>query len=506
MVVHNPVLKGFYPDPSVCEANGKFYMCNSTFHYLPGAPVFESDDLINWKQVANALTDSKQIDLHKVNSSGGMFAPTIRYNNGRFYMVTCNNSTEQNFYVYTDDLNGKWSDPIFVDQGGIDPSLLFDEDGTVYFTSNGQDEEGAVIMQCTIDIETGRKLSESKPLWRGSGGRYIESPHLYHIGEWYYLMVAEGGTEYGHMITYARSKSPFGPFEGYAFNPVLTNRNVGGNVCIIQGIGHGDLVKDKNGNYFILCLGFRQTGIWYPFHHLGREVYLAPVTFTDDGWFTAGINGTVKENMEMNIQAEQIRKGNYDFSFAASNPLNDLHFMYLRDYDKNNYSFDEKSRTLTLRGTDLNLNDMDTPTFIGVRQSEFNIEASVSVYGEATEAGITVYMDESQHYDLYRYNDYSALPDEQIKIGLRVKIGDAEEIKDEVFLPYGTRADIRITSDADEYRFYALLDGEETLLGKARSKYLSSEVAGGFTGTLVALYATEGEAKFESFVLNQFER
>ena len=126
MKYKNPVLKGFYPDPSVCAANGKYYMVCSSFQYFPGVPVFESADLVNWKQIGHALTRRSQVALEKINSSGGVFAPTIRYNNGRFYMVTTNDTTHKNFYVWTDDIYGEWSEPVEVDRDGIDPSLLFD--------------------------------------------------------------------------------------------------------------------------------------------------------------------------------------------------------------------------------------------------------------------------------------------------------------------------------------------------------------------------------------------
>ena len=204
----NPIIKGFYPDPSVCYANGKYYLVCSSFQYFPGVPLFESDDLVNFKQIGNVLTRKSQVELDKINSSGGVFAPTIRYNNERFYMVTTNDTTHKNFYVYTDDIYGEWSELVYVDQGGIDPSLLFDGE-KVYFTSNGTDDDGeGGVCQCEIDIKTGKKLSRTKCIWKGSGGRYLESPHLYKIGEYYYLMAAEGGTEYGHMITYGRSDSP----------------------------------------------------------------------------------------------------------------------------------------------------------------------------------------------------------------------------------------------------------------------------------------------------------
>ena len=502
MKIQNPILRGFYPDPSACEANGKFYLCSSTFQYLPGAPIFESEDLINWHQVANCLTSTKQIELNRVPSSGGMFAPTLRFHEGIFYMVTNNNTYGKNFYVYTEDLNKEWSEPVFVDQDGIDPSILFDEDGKTYFTSNGNDEKGACIRQCEIDIKTGERLTESRVIWRGSGGRYIESPHLYHIGDWYYLLVAEGGTEYGHMVTYARSKEPFGPFEGYPLNPVLTNRNLGGNESIIQGIGHGDLIKDKNGNYFILCLGFRQQGEWMAFHQLGREVYIAPVYFEEDGWFKAGDNGTVREYMELPLDTVQKLRGSYDFSFDI-NPLKDMHYMYLRDYHREDYFFDEKEKALHLKGSSISLDEADTPTFIALRQSEFNIDLNVSVSGNASEAGISIYMDEDEHYDLIRYIDYEALENEMVKVALRIRTGDAKELKDEAFFSMGSEVHLNVTSDAERYYFNVIIDKEKISLGKARSKYLSSESAGGFTGVMLGMYAYEGEGIFRNFSLKQ---
>ena len=491
MKIHNPIIRGFYPDPSICEAEGKYYIACSSFQYLPGVPVFESEDLVNWKQVANALTRTTQVELHKVPSSGGVFAPTLRYHEGIFYMVTNNKTFGKNFYIYTDDIKGEWSEPIFVDQEGIDPSLLFDN-GKVYFTSNGNDAEGkGCILQCEIDIKTGEKLTESIPVWGGSGGRYLESPHLYHIGDWYYMMAAEGGTEYGHMITYARSREPFGPFEGYQGNPVLTNRNLGGNQSLIQGIGHGDLIRDKKGNYYIVCLGFRQSGEWQPYHHLGREVFLAPVSWQEDGWFTAGEQGIVTEWMDVDLSGQQ-DMDMYQVSFENTG-ADDLRWSYLRDYHKENYQFTD--RGLKLKGTKITLDEADTPTFAGIRQSEFHTCLNVAVSGEAKEAGITFYMDENQHYDLSLVQEKGVR-----KAALRLRIGDAACIANTVDLPEGMeKVEFSVVSDPDRYEFYCMVDGEKKFLGSARTKYLSSEVAGGFTGVLMGLYAVDEDGKWAEF-------
>lgn len=493
MKIHNPIIRGMYPDPSICKANGKYYIVCSSFQYFPGAPIWESEDLVNWKQVGNCLTKKSQVMLHQVPSSGGVFAPTLRYHDGTFYMVTNNNTTDQNFYITTDDIYGEWSEPIFVDQGGIDPSLTFDGD-KVYFTSNGTGANGrGCIFQCEINPRTGEKLTDSIPIWSGNGGRFLESPHLYHIGDWYYLMAAEGGTEYGHMITYARSKNPFGPFEGYPHNPVLTNRDYGGNENRIQGIGHGDLIEDEDGNYFIICLGFRQIGIWQALHHLGREVFLVPVHWTEDGWFTAGNDGVVWEWMDAEGGEKEQKDVNYDVSFETMGP-DDCRWCYLRDYREENYCFMDKG--LRMRGTEIDLRQADTPTFIGVRQSEFKTQFTVDVSGEAQEAGVTVYIDENHHYDLA-----VCCEEGRKKVILRIRIGTIEAVEKEVILENGENpVTLGFESDEQCYQFYCISGtAEKICLGSALTKYVASEVAGGFTGVFAGLYAVDGNGSWSEF-------
>lgn len=482
----NPVVKGFYPDPSVCFANGKFYMVCSSFQYFPAVPLFESDNLVNWSQIGYVLTRKSQVMLDKINSSGGVFAPTIRYGNGRFYMVTTNDTTHQNFYVYTDDVYGEWSEPIYVDQGGIDPSLYF-ENGHAYFMSNGSDDEGeGGVVQCEIAVDSGEKLSPSKVIWKGSGGRFLESPHMYKIGNYYYLMAAEGGTEYGHMITYARGSSVWGEFEGYPLNPVLTNRNKA--PCIIQGIGHGDLVCDKNGDWHILSLGFRQLHMWIPYHHLGREVFLTPVTFGEDGWFTAGNDGTTDESYEIKGNFTQIEKKEYTFENTDWN----TDWCFLRFPTEENYELSENSAVLY--GTDITLDDTDSPTFIAMRQRDFNFELSCGVSVTAGEGGITLYMCENEHYDIAVRKSENGF-----EAALKLNIGGIKHIRKTVPLKNG-RAKLTVCADNFAYKFY-VSDGEETTcLGSGDAKYLSSEVSGGFTGVMTGIYAVNGAAEFKDFI------
>lgn len=475
MKYKNPVLKGFYPDPSICAANGKYYMVCSSFQYFPGVPLFESSDLVNWTQIGHVLTRKSQIMLEKINSSGGVFAPTIRFNNGRFYMVTTNDTTHQNFYVYTDDIYGEWSEPVYVAQDGIDPSLYF-EDGKTYFMSNGTADNGENgVVQCEINIETGEKLSESRCIWHGSGGRFLESPHLYKINGVYYLMAAEGGTEYGHMITYARSSSVWGKFENYPHNPVLTNRNRA--PYIIQGIGHGDLIQDSKGGWHILSLGFRQMDLWMPYHNLGREVFLTPVTFHEDGWFTAGNDGTADETYEIDGNFEQTEKNIYTFE----NTEWDKEWCYLRHPHAENYElYDNRA---VLHGTDITLDETDSPTFIGIRQMDFCAEISCSLKTDGGEAGITAYMCESEHYEVCLLKENG-----RTEAALRLNIGGIKHIQNTLSID-ADNAVLIIRADRYNYNFFVKTENGEQYLGSGVGKFLTSEVSGGFTGVVLGLYA-----------------
>lgn len=488
MKYKNPIIKGFYPDPSVCCANGKFYLVTSSFQYFPGVPLFESDDLVNWKQIGHVLTRESQLPLGGAVSSAGIFAPTIRYCDGVFYMVTTNTTTNKNFYVTTSDIYGEWSEPIVVEQDGIDPSLYF-ENGRAYFMSNGTDDSGDHgVTQCEIDIKTGKKLSTSKTIWHGSGGRFLESPHLYKIGDFYYLMAAEGGTEYGHMITYARSREIFGEYEGYPNNPVLTNRNKGG--FQIQAVGHGDLIrKPDTGEWFILHLGFRQIGDWDAYHHLGRETFLTPVTFGSDGWFTAGTDGTTAAEYEISGSFTQQEEKSFGFGRLCD-------WVFLRNPDRSRY--DLSPEKFTLRGSDITLDMPESPTFIGIRQRDFcgSLECTVSTLG--SESGVSVFMDERHHYDLAvtaSGSGYEAI--------LRINIGSAKYVRGRVSLSDNS-AVLKVDFNNFVYNF-TVIDGDtEHDLGIMETRYVSTEVAGGFTGVLFGLYSVgkDGTGEFTDFSVN----
>lgn len=488
----NPVIRGFYPDPSVCKAGKYFYLVCSSFQFFPALPLFKSENMIDWEPVGHCITRKSQLDLTNVGASGGIYAPTIRYNNGRFYVVVTNTSGDGNFYIYTDDINGEWSDPISVNRGGIDPSLLFDGDKT-YFMSNGEDDYGERgISLCEINIDTGELLSPAKCICKGTGGRFIEAPHLYHIGEYYYLLAAEGGTEYGHTECAFRSKKPYGPYESCPNNPILTNRNLGG--YMIQGAGHADIVEDNNGQWWMVNLAFRQIHLWRQFHNLGREVFLEPIYWQEDGWFKVGTDGTSRIGYEitengctaLDICEYPEEKWNIDPKTAC----------YIRCPDYSSYLFENGS--VFLKGTKAKLKSLDNVTFAGTRQKEFNCTAVTeidgSTVGTETRCGITVYMNEWNHYDLIAVRSANTFEISGVITigGVDIKMGALTLTNDKLTL--------KISAEAQNYQLYALDDKNEwRQLAKMESKYISTEVCEGFTGVIIGLFC-EDESEAPEFV------
>ena len=253
--VSNPILPGFYPDPSICRVGEDYYMVTSTFAYFPGVPIFHSKDLVNWKQIGNILDREEQLNLIGASHSGGIFAPTIRYHEGIFYMVTTNVTHGGNFIVTAKDPAGPWSNPYFIEGAyGIDPSLFFDDDGRCYITGTKGRREGEryygdnEIWLQEIDVENMKLVGESVAIWHGALRNVVwpEAPHIYKKDGRYYLLIAEAGTAHAHAVTVASSEKIMEPFTGYNCNPILTHRHLGLDYPIVN-VGHGDLVETQNG-------------------------------------------------------------------------------------------------------------------------------------------------------------------------------------------------------------------------------------------------------------------
>jgi xylan 1,4-beta-xylosidase len=490
----NPILKGTYPDPSICRVGEDYYLVNSSFCYFPAVPIFHSKDLIHWTQIGHCLTRRSQVNLDNIPSALGIFAPTLRYHDGRFYMVTTLVGGGGNFYVWAEDPAGEWSDPVWLEQDGIDPSLFF-EDGRVYLTSTGNPTG---IYQSEIDLQTGKSLSEPVLIWKGMGGRYPEGPHLYKVGDYYYLMISEGGTEYAHRVTLARSKSPWGAFEPCPHNPIFTHMNHPQSP--LQATGHADLVQDQTGRWWMVCLAIRPSE-GFPTHHLGRETILVPVAWNDEGWLVVNEGNLADLTMHAETLPLQPTDGFLDTDDFME-PTLDFMWNTIRTSQTPFWSLTAREGWLRLVGNGRTLNQVDAPAFIGRRQQHLTCEVRALVdYNpqfSGDEAGLALYQNEDHHYELFITQENG-----QRIIGVRQRIGALMAVVYQESLAAGF-VTLIIRADPKEYHFsYAVGGAPQVNLTTARTRYLSTEVAGGFTGVYVGMYAYgDTPADFDYFTVS----
>ena len=259
----NPIMPGFYPDPSICAVGGDYYLCNSTFAYFPGLSLMHSKDLVHWEQIGNVLDRHSQLPLEGADHSQGLFAPTIRYFDGVYYVICTNVTHGGNFVVTATNPEGPWSEPHYLeDADGIDPSLFFDDDGKCYYIGTHPNPDGVkyngdwYIYISELDLNTWKLTGEKKNVWNGAlkGCIWPEGPHIYKENGYYYIMHAEGGTGPDHSVMICRSREIWGPYEGNPKNPILTHRHLG-NDYPVKYVGHGDLIKTPNNEWFMTMLG-----------------------------------------------------------------------------------------------------------------------------------------------------------------------------------------------------------------------------------------------------------
>ena len=294
-VFHNPIIPGFYPDPSILRVGDDYYLIQSSFGLFPGIPVFHSKDLVHWEQIGNALDRVSQHYVPGDSVNGSVMAPTLRYHDGIYYIMVMNFSIGGNIMITAKDPAGPWSDPIFLpDIPGIDASFFFDEDGKCYAQGTGSFDENLQLQEgwgfkgirgiwvCEFDIQTMKAVSPKKYVWNCAlnGASSPEAPHLYKKDGWYYLIIAEGGTEHFHSVTVARSREVMGRYEGFKGNPVLTHRHLGYDYPLAN-VGHADIVELPDGSFYGVALASRFLDGYHK--NLGRETVLFPVIW-QDGW------------------------------------------------------------------------------------------------------------------------------------------------------------------------------------------------------------------------------
>ncbi len=488
MKYKNPIIPGFNPDPSICRVGDDFYLVTSTFEFFPGVPIYHSKNLVNWELINYCLTTDSQLPLQGAIVSKGIYAPTLRYHDGTFFMTTTNVSCGGNFIVHTKDIYGKWSEPAYVKQGGIDPSLFWDDDGVCYFVSNGSDnpDDKQAIYLCEVNPFTGEMLTTSRCISPGCGGRYPEAPHICKENGYYYLMLAEGGTEYGHMETMQRAKNIYGPYEKCPHNPILSHRDTPGP---IQATGHADIIEDQNGNWWLVCLAIRPIGDML-LHHIGRESFLAPVTWKD-GWPIVGNNGTIAFEMDGPLPGPAPTPVSLDFEDCFDKDKLDLRWSFVRNPNRECYRL-EKGRLNLISGQDGLSTNCGNPTMIAARQQAFDMEVIAQLEGEIQKgqrSGITAFYNSDYHYDILISKD-----DDGHKICLRKRVADIDVIVASHPVDYRNSIRLKIESNAEWYTFFYEKDGDFIELGRGKTSLLATEVTHPmtFTGTFIGVFTEQG--------------
>nr|WP_305182555.1 glycoside hydrolase family 43 protein [uncultured Schaedlerella sp.] len=403
----NPVLCGFYPDPSVCRAGEDFYLVNSSFSYFPGVPIFHSRDLAHWEQVGNILDREEQLPLMGGEISEGIFAPTIRYHDGTFYMVTTNMTQGGNFIVTAQSPDGPWSDPYYLGEEakGIDPSLFFDTDGKCYYVGTRPNSQGMryngdwEIWVQELNLDEMKLVGQSWVIWKEAlhGAAWSEGPHLYKIDGYYYLIYAEGGTGPEHSICAARSGDLFQMFEGCPRNPVFTHRDLG--LCYpVVYAGHGDLVDDGKGNWYIIMLASRRCR---QHSSMGRESFLAEVTW-ENGWpvINAG-TGRLCDSVELPLEecrfADEI--GRHDHLHFYGEEL-DKRLLGIQTRNEEQYSLKARKGFLRLYTREERITDKVNASYLGIRQKDYCFEVSAGIEftpREQESAGLVYYQNHENH-------------------------------------------------------------------------------------------------------------
>ncbi|KAK8208400.1 glycosyl hydrolase [Phyllosticta capitalensis] len=521
-IYENPILRGFHPDPSVVRVGSDFFVVTSSFEFFPGVPIYHSTDLTSWRLIGHALTRKSQLDIRTPEVGGGVWAPTIRWHDGVFYVTTAcfdryrpqadDRVWPRGFYVKTTDIwnSSSWSDPIYFDVAGFDQDLFWDDDGTAYLSSTHRKAERTPDMRlkdfavhcCSIDLTTGRSTSELRLIRESlQGSGVAEGSHIIKRANFYYLLTAEGGTEGGHSEYVSRSAvGPFGPWELGPCNPLWSN----GPGDQVQNAGHADLVEDENGNWWAVLLAVRprngQASVF------GRETFLVPMTWTDDDWPV--IRGERKIMLQYeapgvsvhqhpkqwhddfcgtHLQLGWYRKSKPDCKFnVCTFDISPLDTPVTEDY-----SLTERPGQLRLHGGPYTLSSPACPTvFLRKQQHEimtWETKLSFRPASKDVEAGAVVYWNNFNYSSIgVRISDSTG--DRVIRyqptLGDLIEVQLAEEVDDVVLL---------IESMDEAYRLGFRGTGEVGVrwVGRQDKRTMTSDpsVGAAFTGMLFGLYA-----------------
>lgn len=515
----NPIMPGFYPDPSICAVGEDYYLVNSSFAYFPGLPVLHSRDLVHWEQIGNVMERASQLPLERAGHSQGLFAPTIRCHEGTYYVICTNVSYGGNYVVTADKPEGPWSEPHYLEGAdGIDPSLFFDMDGRCYYIGTHPNPEGCrydgdwYIWIQELDLTSWKLTGERKNVWNGAmrGVHWPEGPHLYKKGEYYYILHAEGGTGPEHAVSVCRSREIWGPYENCFCNPILTHRHLGVEYPI-KYVGHADLVETPAGEWYMTMLAVRPLE---GYTTMGRETFLAKVTWEND-WPVVNVGvGRLTDEVEVNLpvwlpeqdpdsytsrsggrNAEPGSDRSYDFT--RMDTLGD-EFLYLRNPELSHYTL-ETGKGLCLAATSVTLKEQDSPSYVGIRQQHhaFRMETEL-IFEQPGESGGDNVLDTCHAgLALIQSNEYHLrleASSDRLEVILCRKGQDT------------TAGSLTLSASSSDLKLYLqvnglcatagyICDGEDVPAAEnVDIRSLSTEIAGGFVGCTAGMYATGGDA------------
>jgi alpha-N-arabinofuranosidase len=539
----NPILAGFYPDPSITRAGNTFYLVNSTFTYFPGIPISYSYDLVHWHASGNVIERSGQLSFDGLSVSRGVFAPTIRFHNGVFYVISTAVDAGGNFLSVATNPQGPWSDPIWLPQiEGIDPSLFFDDDGKVYVLNNGPPAGPAqyaghrAIWIQEFDLGARKLVGPRKVLVNGGVDFskkpvWIEGPHMYRHDGWYLLMCAEGGTSTQHSEVVLRARSPWGPFKPFAGNPILTQRDLPAQRANpITNAGHADLVEAVDGTWWAVFLASRPyAGVHY---NTGRETFMLPVTWRD-GWPLILPQGkeipsapAAPEETEMSIGAVTAghgtqtpgTTGNFRWRDEFDSPVLSRQWLFVRVPKLPWADLTQRPGWLTINALRVPLDSLQNMSFLARRQQHLSFDAGTELEIPAApgvSAGMVAFQNENYWYFLgvrRRPVGGSATPTSRVELFLERRAGKQTETlavtpligsaapqgmpredhaPDAGAVASAARIQLEIAGNGADYSFYFDPDGSgwKPLMEHADGTILSTDVAGGFVGAMVGLYA-----------------
>ncbi|HVO36510.1 MAG TPA: glycoside hydrolase family 43 protein [Gemmatimonadales bacterium] len=508
----NPILAGFYPDPTLCREGDDYFLATSSFAYYPGVPLFTSRDLVHWRQIGSILDRPSQLNLDSAGVSRGIFAPSLSCRPGKLWMITTLVDRGGNFLVTATDPQGPWSDPVWLHVDGIDPSLFFDDDGKVYIVNNGLPEGPQLYGQGHRAIwiqeydTTARRLAGPRTMIVNGGVDisqhpiWIEAPHVFKKDGWYYLICAEGGTAEQHSEVVFRSRTVLGPYEPGPVEPILTQRQLDpARPFPVWATGHAQFVETQNGEWWAVFLGTR------PYEdftfNTGRETFMLPVRWSD-GWpIILSGNATVPyavhaPNLPQDSGRYPPRSGNFTVRDDFRAPLLSPEWVFLRTVRQPFVDLSSDPGWLRLEARPAPLEGPLPPAFVARRQQHAWATATVAMryrpLVDGDEAGIVAFQSSDYWYFLGL-----TLADGRPVIALKERAGPRTQGRTAVVAtaPFEGSPDatlyLRIRARGARYDFsYAYRPGAWVLLkGDADGTILSTRVAGGFVGTMLGMYA-----------------